>query len=141
MKRVSVTSERELAAALQRARSHPEYEAEGLKLKVADALLKMMDEQGVNRSELARRAGTSPAYISKVFRGYENLSLKTMVKLAWALEAYWEPVISPIGQTVRTFLMSEPPPEIPKKDIEDQSDYTAHFIRVLEVDNLCEFVA
>lgn len=39
----------------------------------------------VTQAELARRVGVSRGYISRVFRGLENLTLETMTKLAIAV--------------------------------------------------------
>lgn len=44
-----------------------------------------MQAQGMRNAELARRMGTSPAYVTRLFRGSANLSVETMVKLAQAV--------------------------------------------------------
>ena len=46
-----------------------------------------MQAQGMSNAELARRMGTSSAYITRLFRGSANLSVQTMVKLAHAVGA------------------------------------------------------
>lgn len=46
-----------------------------------------MRTQGISNAELARRLGTSPAYVTRLFRGTTNLSVQTMVKLARAVGA------------------------------------------------------
>ena len=53
---------------------------------VAD-LGERMEQQGVTRAELARRLGSSPAYVTKLLRGEANFTLTTMVKAAAALDA------------------------------------------------------
>jgi transcriptional regulator with XRE-family HTH domain len=53
-------------------------------LSFTEDLLKMMGEE-VSQAELARRVGVSRGYISRVFRGTENLTLETMTKLALAV--------------------------------------------------------
>lgn len=127
---------------LERARRHPEYEAEGLKLKVADALITLMDERGISRSELARKAGTSPAYITKVLRGYENLSLETLAKFAFALESCWEMKAVPLGVKVSLFTVFDYPPEIPETDLEDQAPYRpAKMEKLTGVRYVCKSVA
>jgi transcriptional regulator with XRE-family HTH domain len=45
-----------------------------------------MERAGVSRAELARRLGTSQAYVTKVLRGDANFTIKTMVRLALALD-------------------------------------------------------
>jgi transcriptional regulator with XRE-family HTH domain len=49
-------------------------------------LCRLMKEQGVSRAELARRIGTSRAYITRLLGGSANFTLGTMVKLAMALD-------------------------------------------------------
>lgn len=129
----------EFAKSLERARNRPEYEAEGLKLKVADALIRLIDERGISRSELAKRMDVSSAYISKVFRGYENLSLETLAKFAFALNSYWEPALFPLGKSVHLFYFFDEPSEFPDRDIEDQSAYKkTQIIQFPEVPNVLE---
>jgi transcriptional regulator with XRE-family HTH domain len=60
------------------------YWSEVAFLSFTEDLLKMMGED-VSQAELARRVGVSRGYISRVFRGTENLTLETMTKLALAV--------------------------------------------------------
>ena len=46
----------------------------------------MLEDRGLTQEELAERAGTSQPVISKYLKGYENFSLKTLRKLASALD-------------------------------------------------------
>jgi transcriptional regulator with XRE-family HTH domain len=63
----------------------PDYWAEGLKLEFAEEVGRLMEEQNVSRAELARRLGTSPAYVTKILRWTANLTLISMSKIALAL--------------------------------------------------------
>jgi plasmid maintenance system antidote protein VapI len=47
----------------------------------------LMEKQGVSRAELARRLGTSRAYVTKLLGGNANFTLETMTKVAMALGA------------------------------------------------------
>ena len=49
-----------------------------------DEICRLMDEQEMNRAELAEKIDSSPAYITKVLRGNVNFTLATMTKLARA---------------------------------------------------------
>jgi transcriptional regulator with XRE-family HTH domain len=62
----------------------PDYWAEGLKLDFAEEVGRLMEEQNVSRAELARRLGTSPAYVTKILRWTANLTLASMSKIALA---------------------------------------------------------
>jgi len=75
--------ERELAGA----RNTAEYDLEWLLLDVEEAIHKAMEERGVSRSDLAARLGTSRAFVTKLLGGHENLTLKTLVRVAGALGA------------------------------------------------------
>jgi transcriptional regulator with XRE-family HTH domain len=48
-------------------------------------LLEKMSELNMNNAALAKAAGVSPAYVTKVMRGSENFTLQTMTKLARAV--------------------------------------------------------
>lgn len=48
-------------------------------------LYRLMEIQEVSQANLAKAAGVSPAFISKVFNGNGNYILKTMAKLGRAL--------------------------------------------------------
>ena len=73
----------------------PEYWEEGAVLDFTEALYIAMEEQGVTRAELARRLGTSQAYITRVLSGNANFTLKTMSKLALALGLQLEVGLGP----------------------------------------------
>jgi len=77
------------------ARRMPEYWEEGAILDFTEALYIAMEEQGVTRAELARRLGTSQAYITRVLGGHANFTLKTMAKLALALGLQLEVGLGP----------------------------------------------
>ena len=63
----------------------PEYQTAGLEVEFTEELCRVMEERRMSRAELARRAGTSSAYITKILRGSTNFTLATMAKLALAL--------------------------------------------------------
>lgn len=89
---------RELFEAAER---RPEYWEEGAILDFTEALHAAMEEQGVSRAELARRLGTSQAYVTRVLSGHANFTLKTMSKLAFALGMQLDVGLSPQGRSAR----------------------------------------
>jgi transcriptional regulator with XRE-family HTH domain len=64
------------------AEKHDDYWVAGLVHDFTEALARRMGEQSLSRTELARRLGTSQAYVTKVLRGNVNFTLATLVKLA-----------------------------------------------------------
>ena len=74
------------ARPLDRFRGTLDYELANAEMDFTDSLETLMLRRGVNKSELARRIETSPAYITKILRGSTNFTLETMVKLVRALD-------------------------------------------------------
>lgn len=50
-------------------------------------ICRLMEEKKVSKAELARRLGTSRAYVTKLLGGNANFTLATMTKVAMALDA------------------------------------------------------
>ena len=67
------------------ARTLPEYHKELAILSFTEELCRVMEEQGVTHTELARRIGKSQAYISRVLNGGANFTLGSMTMLSAAL--------------------------------------------------------
>jgi transcriptional regulator with XRE-family HTH domain len=65
----------------------PEYLLEEVKLAFAEELCRLLEEQGISRTQLAERLGTSRAYVTRILRTDYNLTAETMVKVALALDA------------------------------------------------------
>lgn len=82
---MSATSER-FNRLLDRAKSSGALQVERAKLDYAVSLNNLLKRLGLKQAEFARRAGTSPAYITKVLRGDTNFTIETMVKLANAAD-------------------------------------------------------
>lgn len=71
----------------QRAQASVEYWVSGPITEFAEDIWRLMEEQKVSRAELARRLGTSRAYVTKLLGGNANFTLYTMTKVAMALGA------------------------------------------------------
>jgi len=66
------------------AKERDTYWVASLILDFTEGLHRMMEVNQVSRSELARRLGVSPAYVTKVLRGNVNFTLDSMVRLVRA---------------------------------------------------------
>ena len=74
-------------ALMARLAATPEGQAEHVAVTFLAQVNARMQAQGMLNAELARRMGTSPAYITRLFRGSANLSVQTMTKLAHAVNS------------------------------------------------------
>lgn len=61
------------------------YWVEKAKIEFAEELFKLMERREVNKTNLAERFGSSPAYITKALCGDVNFTIETMVKFVRAL--------------------------------------------------------
>lgn len=71
-------------------RQQMEYQIENrdwllLSVKLAMKIRGLMAAEGISQSELARRMGVTPAQVTKILSGQENLGLKTIAKVEAAL--------------------------------------------------------
>jgi len=64
----------------------PEAWVDGPIVEFTEDLCRLMKEKNVSRAELAKKIGTSRAYVTKLLGGNANFTLATMVKLAFALD-------------------------------------------------------
>lgn len=65
----------------------PEFDYEGLVLGIAEKIALLIDNRDMTRTELAKALSCSPAYVTKLLRGSENLTLKKLVEVSHALGA------------------------------------------------------
>jgi transcriptional regulator with XRE-family HTH domain len=70
---------------IREAESSVDYWVDGPITEFAEDIWRLMEEQKVSRAELARRLGTSRAYVTKLLGGNANFTLQTMTKVAMAL--------------------------------------------------------
>lgn len=70
---------------LAAARRTFDYRLEKVLFDLAERMCEVMEKDKVSRTELARRMGVSPAYITKILNGNPNLTIKSLLKLSDAL--------------------------------------------------------
>jgi len=103
---------RELFAEAER---DPDFWTEKAILRATEEIFLAMERQAISRAELARRLGSSPAYVTKVLRGNANFTLATLARIAFALEGELKFHISPrepsSGTPARRSSLQERPPQ------------------------------
>lgn len=81
----------------------PESRVDEVKIDFALCVERRLKQLGLSKTDLARQLGTSPAYVTKVLRGDANLTIKTMVELAHAVDGTLHLHIAPRQAKVRWF--------------------------------------
>ncbi|MBX9658875.1 MAG: helix-turn-helix domain-containing protein [Nitrospiraceae bacterium] len=101
----------ELRQKLEAARNTFEYRLEKILFEVAEQVCKLIESQGMTRSELAKRLGVTPAYITKILNGNPNLTIKSLLMLSEALgqtlDIHFEPKLG-IAQSATSSLAPAP---------------------------------
>ncbi len=87
-------------------------EHERLILEVTESMASMMDEQSVSRTELAKRMGKSPAFITKLLRGDNNFTLRTLSDVFFALGHAAHLSVGDVGGSVTPYTPKESEPLI-----------------------------
>ena len=75
---------KKIAEYLAGRKQYDSYWVEQLKLDFSISLEKRRKNAGLSYADLAKKINTSPAYISKIFRGDANFTIESMVKLSRA---------------------------------------------------------
>jgi len=76
-------------------RRDPDFILEQLTFDITNGICRAMDEKGLSRSDLARQLRVSPAYITKLLNSTSNLTLRTLVNLAIALDLEIDVTLQP----------------------------------------------
>ena len=61
------------------------YECEALALEASELISRLMDEQDVNKTQLAQLLGTSKSNITNLLAGTRNMTMHTLADLAFVL--------------------------------------------------------
>jgi transcriptional regulator with XRE-family HTH domain len=72
---------------LKAAKAKWQFKAEEHKLNIASSFYEYMKKMNWSNADLARELGTSRAYITKIMRGDQNLSIDKITEIADALGA------------------------------------------------------
>ena len=67
----------------------PGFETERLMLELAESIATRMNELRLSQSELARRTGKDRSQITRLLRCNPNVTIRTLVEVACALETRW----------------------------------------------------
>ena len=68
-------------------RGDPEFEFHLAAARIGEEIVARLEELELTQAELAQRMGVSPARVSQILRGADNLTLKSLVAVAAALNA------------------------------------------------------
>jgi len=93
----------ELQAMMAAARKTHAYKVETSIMEFTEELVRLMEDRGISKSELARKIGANPAYITKILRGTSNFTMDTLVKIATALDCEFRCHLQPGGHSTQWF--------------------------------------
>jgi transcriptional regulator with XRE-family HTH domain len=74
-----------------------------------DTLAALLQSQGLSQTELAKRLGVSRSRVSQILSGAENLTLRSLGALGWALGVRFEVAPTPMADRTGTPAMADKP--------------------------------
>jgi len=84
----------------RKAKQSPDYWEEVFNLELTEDIWKIMKNRRISQKKLSSLLGTSEAYVSKILNGNQNLSIKSISKLAFVLGSAPHIHIAPIDAIV-----------------------------------------
>ncbi len=93
---------------IAQAKNEDAFWAEKAILEFTQEIFRLMAAKNVSRAELARRIGSSPAYVTKILSGNANFTIDSMVKLTRAIGAHLEVHAVDDSQTMRFIVGRRP---------------------------------
>ncbi|MFV0387487.1 MAG: transcriptional regulator [Pyrinomonadaceae bacterium] len=86
MKKQDLTAAERFAAMSERLKKDGSFQIEEAKVEISEQVFVLMEDKGISEAELARRLGTSRAYVNKVLQGSTNFTIESLVKIGLALD-------------------------------------------------------
>lgn len=77
--------ERYIAHEIEAYSSNPQFKAEGLALAVAEEIILLLQERGINQTQLAGAMSVSRSHVSQLLTAPPNMTLLTLARLGIAL--------------------------------------------------------
>ncbi|HEC98660.1 MAG TPA: XRE family transcriptional regulator [Nitrospirae bacterium] len=101
MEEKGMKTEKWFSKLLDKYKEDLEFRTEEIILDFTEKIVTMMEKKNISRAELARRLNVSKAFVTKMLNGNPNLTIKTMVSIADALECNLNLDIYPKGFKAR----------------------------------------
>jgi hypothetical protein len=99
-----------------------EFQRERLATEITESILRVMDDQGVSRAELASRLGKCRAYVTKMLRYGTNLTVHTIADVFTALGRTPRLVDRPLSVSSPPLVVMERAQTSPKRAKADLGD-------------------
>lgn len=103
----------EFADMYQKLKASGELDLEVLKVEIAEQIYLAMERGGTSKAELAKRLGSSRAYVTKILQGTANFTVDSLAKLARCLNSQLEIQMTPILKATVPVQILEEVPELP----------------------------
>jgi len=88
---------------IEKFRDDVEFLTEKAILDLTEKIVDKMHKIGLSRAELAQKLGVSKPFVTKLLNGNPNMTVKTMVSIAHALECELDVELCPKGFEIKTF--------------------------------------
>jgi transcriptional regulator with XRE-family HTH domain len=92
---------------LKEFRDNVDFLTETAILDFTEKIVEKMQKSGMSRADFAAKLGVSKPFITKLLNGNPNMTIRTMVSIAHALDCELNLAVCPKGFEVKTFAVSK----------------------------------
>lgn len=114
----------------------PEYILHSFLFEINEEICKALEKNDLNKKQFAERLNVKPAYISKLLNGQPNLSIKSLIKIALALNLKLrQPFYEDHAQDHETFISCQ---DIKTEHVSSDYQNISYSGHKIEVPNECD---
>lgn len=92
---------------LEKFREDMDFLTEAATLDFTEKIVDKMQMRGITRADLADKLGVSRPFITKLLNGNPNMTIRTVVSIAHALDCELRLEVCPKGFEIRTFAVAK----------------------------------
>lgn len=108
-------------------REFPEYWMEIVQQEIYEEILAYMEQEGLNRKQLANRLDVSKGYVSQILNGRSNFSMKKFIELALKINRYPNITFTPKSTLMQEERLLDPLGKIVSLKLADENNYDSSF--------------
>jgi len=92
---------------IERYKNDVDFLAEQAIISLTERIVEKMESANISRAELAKRLGVSKAMVTKILNGNPNLTIKTIVSIANAMNCKMDIDLYPVHYELRKFFTNK----------------------------------
>jgi len=92
---------------IERYKNDVDFLAEQAIINLTEKIVEKMESMNISRAELAKKLGVSKAMVTRILNGNPNLTIKTIVSIANAMDCKMDIDLYPVHYELRKFFINK----------------------------------